>query len=203
MRPAVQQPISKDKNIMVQTRKYYLKNHYLTLKSKVKVTGRSLWYVTHRLMVMRPHTKYHWPISKKTIIWPWGQRTRSHEGHYRMWHTAWWSYNHIPNIIDHSQDKNIMVQTRKYYLKNHYLTLRSKATVPGRSLWYMTFKCTHTKYHWPISKETIIWPWGQRTRFHEGHYSMWTPPDGHTTTYQISLTYLKTKMLWPWQQNTI
>ena len=39
--------------------KYYLKNNYLTLKSKVKVPQRSLWYVTHRLMVMHPHTKYH------------------------------------------------------------------------------------------------------------------------------------------------
>jgi len=36
-----------------------LKNNYLTLRSKVKVPRRSLWYVTHRLMVMHPHTKYH------------------------------------------------------------------------------------------------------------------------------------------------
>ena len=43
---------------------YYLKNNYLTLRSKVKVPQRSLWYATHRLMVMHPHTKYHWPISK-------------------------------------------------------------------------------------------------------------------------------------------
>ena len=43
---------------------YYLKNNYLTLRSKVKVPRRSLWYVTHCLMVMHPHTKYHWPISK-------------------------------------------------------------------------------------------------------------------------------------------
>jgi hypothetical protein len=34
------------------------------LMSKVKVTQRSLWYATHHLMVMHPHTKYHWPISK-------------------------------------------------------------------------------------------------------------------------------------------
>jgi hypothetical protein len=74
-----------------------------------------LRYVTHRLMVMHPHYKYYWPISKdknvmawtrkyylKTIIWPWGQRSRSHEGHYGMWHTALWSCTHIPN---------------KYYLK--------------------------------------------------------------------------------------
>ena len=37
MRPSVQQPISKDKNVMARTRKYYLKNNYLTLRSKVKV----------------------------------------------------------------------------------------------------------------------------------------------------------------------
>ena len=109
MRPSVQQPISKDKNVMVPTRKYYLKkplfdlevksqghrkvimvrdtppyghapiyqisltylerNNYLTLRSKVKVQQRSLWYATHRPMVMHIHTKYHWPISKdKKVI---------------------------------------------------------------------------------------------------------------------------------------
>jgi hypothetical protein len=41
-----------------------IKNHYLTLRSKVKVSRRSLRYVTHRLMVMHPHTIYNWPISK-------------------------------------------------------------------------------------------------------------------------------------------
>ena len=45
---------------------YFKKNNYLTLRSKVKVPRRSLRYVTHRLMVMHPHTKYHWPISKDT-----------------------------------------------------------------------------------------------------------------------------------------
>ena len=59
-------PISKDKNVMARTRKYYLKNNYLTLRSKVK--WRSLWYVTHRLMVMQPHTKYNWPIWKDKNI---------------------------------------------------------------------------------------------------------------------------------------
>ena len=57
-------PISKEKNVMAWTRKYYLKNNYLTLRSKVKVPQRSLWYVTHRLMVMHQHTKYNWPIWK-------------------------------------------------------------------------------------------------------------------------------------------
>jgi hypothetical protein len=65
----------------------------------VKVPRRSLLYATHRLMVMHPHIKYNWPISK---------------------------------------DKNVMAWTRKYYLKNNYLTLRSKVKVPQRSLRYAT-----------------------------------------------------------------
>ena len=36
----------------------YLKNNYLTLRSKVNVTRRSLRYAAHHLMVMHPHTKY-------------------------------------------------------------------------------------------------------------------------------------------------
>jgi hypothetical protein len=40
-------------------KKILFKNHYLTLRSKVKVQRRSLRYATHRLMVMHPHTKYH------------------------------------------------------------------------------------------------------------------------------------------------
>jgi hypothetical protein len=31
---------------------------YLTFRSKVKIPQRSFWYVTHRLMVMHPNTKY-------------------------------------------------------------------------------------------------------------------------------------------------
>ena len=82
---------------------YYLKNNYLTFRSKVKVSRRALRYVTHRLMVMHPHTNYHWPITiidlsgKTKQLWP-GQentilknhyltlRSKSHEGHYGTWH---------------------------------------------------------------------------------------------------------------------
>jgi hypothetical protein len=96
----------------------------------------------------------------KTFIWPWGQRSRSHEGHYGMQHTALWSCTHIPNIIDLSRDKNVMARTRKYYLKNNYLTLRSKVKVPRMSLWFMTHHLMvmhiHTKYHWPISKDKKV-----------------------------------------------
>ena len=38
---------------------YLERNNYLTLRSKVKFKRRSLWYATHRLMVMHPHTRYH------------------------------------------------------------------------------------------------------------------------------------------------
>jgi hypothetical protein len=34
------------------------------------------------------------------IIWPWGQRSRSHEGHCGTRHTALWSCTHILIIID-------------------------------------------------------------------------------------------------------
>jgi hypothetical protein len=54
---------------MVRTRKYYLKNNYLTLRSKVKAPQRSLRYATHRLVVMHPHTKYNWPIWKDKKLW--------------------------------------------------------------------------------------------------------------------------------------
>ena len=76
---------------------YYLKNNYLTLRSKIKVPQRSLLYATHRSVVMHPHTKYHWPISK---------------------------------------DKNVMARTRKYYLKNNFLTLRSKVITVCSTLPY-------------------------------------------------------------------
>jgi acyl-CoA thioesterase FadM len=100
---------------------YYLKNNNLILRSKVKIPQRSLRYATHHLMVMHPHTKYYWPISK---------------------------------------DKNVMAQTRKYYLKNNYLTLRSKVKVPQRSLRYVTHRLMvmhpQTKYNWPICKDKKV-----------------------------------------------
>ena len=49
---------------------YYLKNNYLTLRSKVKVPQRSLWYATHRLMVMHLQITYNKPIwkDKKVMV---------------------------------------------------------------------------------------------------------------------------------------
>jgi hypothetical protein len=94
-------------------------------------------------------TKMLWPgqenTIQKTIIWPGGQRSRSHKGHYGMRHTALWSCTHIPN---------------KYYSKNNYLTLRSKVKVPWRSLRYAAHHLMvthpHTKYHWSILKDKNV-----------------------------------------------
>jgi hypothetical protein len=150
-------------------------------------------------MVMHPHTKYNWPISKdknvmawtrkcylKTIIWPWGQRSKSHEGHYGMRHTALWSCTHIPN---------------KYYLKNNYLTLRSKSHEGHNSTRHTAlWSCTHlpNKHYLKNNYLTL------RSKSHEGHYGT-----RHTALW--SCTHIpniidlsrKTKMLWPRQENTI
>jgi hypothetical protein len=124
--------------------KYYLKNNYLTLRSKVKVPQRSLQYTTHRLMVMHPHTKYHWPISKdKNVI----HMLRN------------------PHII--SKDM-LFINTSGHYVSPsnegrhivYYLTLRSKVKVPWRSLRYATHRLMvmhpHTKYNLPIWKDKKV-----------------------------------------------
>jgi hypothetical protein len=125
---------------------------------EVKVPRRSLRYVTHHLMVMHPHTKYHWPISKDKNVMAQTRKyylknnyltLRSHEGHYGTRHTTLWSCTHIPNIIDPSWKKKMLWPTRKYYLNFFYLTLRSKVKVPRRSLRYATHRLMvmhpHTK----------------------------------------------------------
>jgi hypothetical protein len=121
------------------------------LRSKVKVPQRSLWYATHCLMVMHPHTNYHWSISKdknvmartrkyylKNNYWPWGQRSRFHKGHYGTRHTILWSCTY-----------ELSVNEQFCWIYLNYLTLRSKVIV-----------------------------------VHD------TPPYGHAPTY-LSLTYLK------------
>ena len=115
---------------------YHLKSNYLTLRSKVKIPQRSLWYATHRLMVMHPHTKYHWPISKDKNVMAQTRkyysknnyltlRSKSHEGHYGMRHTTLWSCTHIPNIIDLSG------KTKKLW-SGQALLRRSRRSGSGR-----------------------------------------------------------------------
>jgi hypothetical protein len=119
------------------------------------------------------------------------QRSRSHEGHYGMRHTALWSCTHIPN---------------KYYLRNNYLTLRSKSHedhcgTRHTALW----SCTHIPNIIDLSRKTkIVWP-SQENIFTKQLFDLEvkdqgptkvivvreTPPYGHAPTYQIPLTYLE------------
>jgi hypothetical protein len=137
MWPSVQQPISKDKNVMARTRKYYLKNHYLwqgvldiTLYDKV-----CQWLVTGQWFSLGT------PISSTN-------KTDSR------------NIAEILLKVALNTITLVMARTRKYYLKNHYLTLRSKVTVPQRSLRYTTHRLMvmhpHTKYYWPISKDKKV-----------------------------------------------
>ena len=126
------------------------------------------------------------------IIWPWGQRSRSHEGHYSMRHTTLWSCTHI---------------LEWYYLKNNYLTSRSKVKVPRRSLRYATHRLMvihpHTKYQWPTSKDKNVMARTRKYYLKNNYLTLRskvkvhrrslrdTPPYGNAPTYQISFTYLE------------
>jgi hypothetical protein len=145
---------------MARTRKYYSKNNYLTLRSKVKVPRRSLRYATHRLMVMRIRTICPWTVLLDLFelfdLEVKGQGPTIRYATHRLMVMHPHTNYHWPT----SKEKNVMARTRKYYLKNNYLTLRSKVKVPWRSLWYATHRLMvmhlHTNYHWPISKDKNV-----------------------------------------------
>ena len=86
-----------------------------------------------------------------------------------------------------------MARTRKYYLKNNYLTLRSKSH-EGHSgtrhtaLW----SCTHIPNIIDLSRRKQLFDLevkGQGPT--KVILARDTPPYGHAPTYQISLTYLE------------
>ena len=190
-------------------KKILFKKPLFDLEVKSQGHRKVIMHKTHRLMVMLPHTKYHWPISKETIIWPWGQRSRSNKGHYCMWHTALWSCTYTPNIIDLSRKTKMLWLGQQNTIKKHYLTLRSKVKIPRRSLRYTTHRLMvmhpHTKYHWPISKDKKCYGQDKKILFKKQLFDLHvkgqgptkvitvcdTPPYGHAPTYQISLTYLE------------
>jgi hypothetical protein len=201
MRPSVKQPIWKDKNVMARTRKYYLKKHYLTLRSKVKVPQRSLRYATNRLMVMPSHTKYHWPISKDKMLWP-GQENTFKKQSFDLEVKGQGPTKVITACDTPPYGHAPTYQISTYLERNNYLTLKSKVKVQRRSLWYAKHRLIvmhpHTKYHWPISKDTnvmartwkyylkkqlFIWPWGQSPT--KVITVCDTPPYGHAPTHQI------------------
>jgi hypothetical protein len=88
---------------------YYLKNNYLTLRSKEGHYGTrhtALWSYTHisniidlsRKTKIMDRTRKHY-LKNNYLT----SRSKSHEGHYGMRHTTLWSCTHIPNIIDLSR----------------------------------------------------------------------------------------------------
>jgi hypothetical protein len=86
----------------------------------------TLWSCTHipHIVDLSQNTKMLWPGQEntilKTIIWHWDQRSRSHKGHYGMWHTALWSYTHIPYIIDLSRKiKMLWPRQEVFKFKEH------------------------------------------------------------------------------------
>ena len=144
---------------------YYLKNNYLTLRSKVKVPQRSLRYATHRLMVMQIRTICQWTVLLD--LFELFDLEVKGQGPMKLLryatHCLMVMHPHTNYHWPISKDKNVMARTRKYYLKNNYLTLRSKVKAPRRSLRYAIHRLMvmhqHTKYHWPISKDKKVMIW--------------------------------------------
>jgi hypothetical protein len=156
---------------------------WLTLRSTVKVSRRSLRYVTHHLMVMHPYT---WMILFKKQLF---DLEVNGQGPMKVMHP------HTKYHWPISKDKNVMARTRKYYLKNNYLIWRSKVKVSQRSLRYAT--------HCLMVMHPHTWNW--MTLLKKQLFDLEvkgqgptkvitvrdTPPYGHAPTYQISLTYLE------------
>ena len=95
----------------------------------------------------------------KTIIWHWGQRSRSHKGHYGMRHIALWSCTHIPNIIDLSRKTKMLWPGQENTIYKTIIWPWGQRSRP-RSLWYATHRLMvmhpHTKYNWPIWKDKKV-----------------------------------------------
>jgi hypothetical protein len=64
----------------------------LILKQTVILTAMSNYFLLYTQIIDQ------WPMPNGNPVW--GQRSRSHEGHYGTRRTALWSCTHISNIID-------------------------------------------------------------------------------------------------------
>jgi hypothetical protein len=90
------------------------------------------------------------------IIWSWGQRSRSHEGHYATRHIALWSCTY-----------KLSVHEQFCWIYLNYLTLRSKVKVPRSyygtrhtALW----SCTHIPIIIDLPRKTkMLWPGQENT----------------------------------------
>ena len=177
-------------------------NNYLTLRSKVKVQTKVIMVHDTLLVVMHPHTKYHSPISKdkkcygpnKIILFkkPLFDLQVKGQGPRKviMIHdTPPYGHAPIPNIIDLSQKKQLF----DLKVKDHY-GMRHTALL----------SCTHIPNIIDLSRLKQLFDLEVKGQGPTKVITVRdTPPYGHTPTYQISLAYLKTKMLWSRQENTI
>jgi uncharacterized cupin superfamily protein len=141
-------------------KKILFKKQLFDLEVKGQGPTKVITYATHRLMVMHPHTKYHWPISNDKNVMAQTRkyylknnnmtlRSKSHEGHYGMRHTALWSCTHIPN---------------KCYLKNNYLTLSQRSRSHeghNRTRHTALWSCTHIPNIIDLSRKTKMLWFGQ------------------------------------------
>ena len=172
---------------------YLERNNYLTLRSKDKFPRSSLRHVTHCLMVIHPHTKYHWTISRQKCYGP--DKKLYLKNHYLTLmskfmvpgRSLWYTTHRL--VVMHPYQISLT-----YLKRNNYLTFRSKVKVQQRSLWYATHRLMvmhpHTKYHWPRKKQLFdLEVKGQGPN--KGHYGTQHTSYGHAPTYQISLTYLE------------
>ena len=104
-----------------------------------------------------------------------------------------------------------MARTRKYYLKNKYLTLRSKSQkghycTRHTALW----SCTHIPNIIDLSQKTKCYGLDKKILSKKQVFDLEvrgqsptkvntvrdTPPYVHAPTYEISLTYLERVMVW-------
>ena len=109
------------------------------MRSKVKVKGHQIWYATHRLYMIYLHTKYWSPMSrdkkvvartrnklKKTIIWPWGQRSRSKVTKFGTRHIVYIWSTYIPNIKVLCQETKKLWPGQEISLKKQLFDLEVK-----------------------------------------------------------------------------
>ena len=136
---------------MARTRKYYLKNNYLTLRSKVKVQRRSLPYVTHRLMVMHIRT-----ICPRTVLLDsfelFDLQVKGQGPPKIIMVRDTPPYGHAPTYqlsLTYLERQKCYGPDKKILFKKQLFDLEVK--VPRRSLWYATHHLMvmhpHTKYH--------------------------------------------------------
>ena len=147
-------------------------------------------------MVMLPHT---WMILFKKQLFDLEVKGQGHMKVITVCDTQ--PYGHAPHTKYHwpiSKDKNVMARTRKYYLKNKYLTLRSKSQkghycTRHTALW----SCTHIPNIIDLSQKTKCYGLDKKILFKKQLFDLEvkgqgltkvitvcdTPPYGHAPTY--------------------